>query len=191
MGQKIAAYDATGKVYAFYDSVEAPVPDSVTTNTLNVTDAQWMAILTTPGYSVRDGGLVEPQPPSADALLAAAQEVQIGKNNSACAAVIVAGFVSGALGAAHTYPCALTDQHNLASAVYGSLMPGIAADWVTPLKCANGNDWSYVEHTAAQVQKVAQDAKNAITAQLTHNDALRKQVMSATQIADVQAVNWT
>jgi hypothetical protein len=188
MGQKIAAYDATGKVYAFFDSVESPVPKSVTTNTLNVTDAQWMAIQTTPGYSVKDGALVEPQPPSADALLAAAQEVQIAKNNSACAAVIVAGFVSNALGAAHTYPCALTDQHNLASAVYASLMPGIAADWVTPLKCANGNDWGYVEHTAAQVQKVAQDGKSAITAQLTHNDALRKQVMAATQIADVQAV---
>jgi hypothetical protein len=190
MGQKIAAYDATGNVYAFYDSIDAPVPASVTADTINVTDAQWMAILTTPGYLVVGGALVEPPPPSADVLLANAQAVQIAANSAACQSAIEAGFISSALGASHTYPSTPIDQQNLAASVLATLMPGIAANWVTPLMCATGNVWSYVEHTAVQVQKVGTDGKAVITGFLIHNETLRQQILAATQVADVEALTW-
>lgn len=64
MGQKIAAYDAQGNIVAFYDSEDSPVPAGVT-NTLAITDAQWQACMSTPGYTVKNGVLVAPIPPTA------------------------------------------------------------------------------------------------------------------------------
>jgi len=58
MGQKFAAYDAQGNITSFYDSEDSPVPAGV--NAIGITDSQWQACLSTPGYKVVSGALVAP-----------------------------------------------------------------------------------------------------------------------------------
>jgi hypothetical protein len=130
MGQKYAAYNSSGAIIAFYDSVDSPVPSSVT-STLAITDAQWMACLTTPGYTVVSGSLVAPATPTDAQLLADAQASQIAILSASCAAAITDGFTSSALGSAYTYPAKATDQQNLTASVLASLMAiSQAGTWV-------------------------------------------------------------
>lgn len=189
MGKKFAAYDAQGTITAFYDDEDSPAPEGV--SAIEITDDQWQECLCTPGHKVVRGDLVAPPPPTAAKLLADAQLAQITILNNACAAAIVAGFSSPALGAMHTYPSKMTDQQNLSASVLASLMPGLAADWVTPFWCADASGaWSYADHTAAQIQQVGQDGKAAILACLTKKAQLASQVDAATAVAAVQAVVW-
>ncbi len=53
--------------------------------------------------------------------LTGAQEVQTATVSAACEAAITAGISSAALGTAHTYPSALTDQQNLDASVTDAL----------------------------------------------------------------------
>ena len=62
MGQKYAAYDQSGKITGFYDSVDSPVPQGKTV--LAITDEQWMNCLKSPGHTVVDNQLVSPTAPS-------------------------------------------------------------------------------------------------------------------------------
>ena len=72
MGQKYAAYNASGSIAGFYDSVDSPVPSGVTT--IEITEAQWQAALASPyPVSVVNGELVIPTDPT----LAQAQSAQI------------------------------------------------------------------------------------------------------------------
>lgn len=64
MGQKFAAFDTSGNITAYFDDVDSPVPAGAT-NTIKITDAQWQACISTPGYTVRDGALIAPTPPTA------------------------------------------------------------------------------------------------------------------------------
>jgi hypothetical protein len=63
MGQKYAAYDSTGSIIGFYDSIDSPVPAGV--EAIEITDAQWQTCISTPGYTVKSGALVAPVPPTA------------------------------------------------------------------------------------------------------------------------------
>lgn len=47
MGQKYAAFNATGKIIGYYDSVDSPVPAG--TNAIPISDQQWQLSLKTPG----------------------------------------------------------------------------------------------------------------------------------------------
>ncbi|HDR9065468.1 hypothetical protein JQC70_22390 [Burkholderia contaminans] len=125
-------------------------------------------------------------------MLAAAQEAQIAALNAACAGAIAAGFISSALGAAHTYPAQITDQQNLSASVLASLMPNLPSGWTTPFWCADSSGaWSYAMHSAAEIQQVGQDGKAAILAAISKKAALAAQVNAATSVADVQAVVWS
>ncbi|WP_261513125.1 DUF4376 domain-containing protein [Burkholderia multivorans] len=188
MGQKLAAYDAQGNITAFYDTVDSPAPADV--SVIEITDAQWMTCHATPGYTVANGALVEPKPPSAAQQLASAQAVQIAVVNAACQAVIVAGFTSSALGDAHTYPSTDTDQRNLLSAATAS--QGQSSSWTTALWCASGSllAWAFTSHTAAQVQQVSADfLAFRIAAQQKYADLATK-INAATSVSDVQAITW-
>jgi hypothetical protein len=69
MGQKFAAYDAQGSIYGFYDSIDSPLPHGVIA--IEITDEQWQTCIVTPGYTVRDGGLVAPVAPTEAQVLCA------------------------------------------------------------------------------------------------------------------------
>ena len=84
---------------------------------------------------------------------------------AACAASILAGFDSPALGAPHHYPSGDTDQRNLLGSVIASVLPGVDASWTTPFWCADSaGTWAFRPHTATQIQQVGQAAKAAVVA---------------------------
>jgi hypothetical protein len=142
------------------------------------------------GYSIIGGEVIE-TPPSGAELLAAAQAAKIAELSAACKASIVSGFTSSALGAAYTYPAKDTDQQNLASSVIDSLLANGAAGWVTPFWCADASgDWEFRAHTAAQIQKVGQDAKAAVLAAMAKNQTLAGQVAAAATVDAVNAIAW-
>lgn len=70
MRQKFAEYDSEGNIVAYYDSVDSPVPAGA--NAIEITVEQWQACLTVPGWTVTNGSLVAPMPPSEAALAAEA-----------------------------------------------------------------------------------------------------------------------
>lgn len=244
MGQKFAAYNAQGAIIGFYDSVDSPVPAGVT-SVIAITQAQWLVCINSqPPFTVANGALVAPLPPTAAELLAAAQSSQLAALSSACAAAIVAGFTSSALGVPYTYPSKATDQANLSASVIAALLAAgqaypwtadtafeaghivsaggqlytcvvsgpsgatepvwptvsgqIASDggaqwelWVTPFWCSDsGGNWAFVNHTSPQIQKVGQDGKQAILANMATNVQLSTQVSQAETVAAVQAIVW-
>jgi len=123
--------------------------------------------------------------------LAQAQAAQISTVTAACAAAIVAGFASSALGAEHSYPSQMTDQQNLSASVLASLLPNLPTGWTTPFWCADTNgNWSYASHTAAQIQQAGQDGKAAIVAAIQKKEGLVAQINAAATVTAVQAINW-
>lgn len=107
-----------------------------------------------------------------------------------CKADILSGFTSAALGSDHHYPAKFTDQQNLASSVLASLLP-IPADWTTPFWCADTSGvWAFRLHTASQIQQVGQDAKAAILAAMGKNEVLQAQIVAATSIESLDAIEW-
>ena len=126
------------------------------------------------------------------ATLAAAQQAQIATLSAACAAQIVGGFTSSALGAPHTYPSKIpTDQINLMGSVTDSLLPGLPTGWTTPFWCADASgNWSFAPHTAAQIQQAGQDGKANVANSQGKLAILTAQVMVATTVAAVSAISW-
>jgi hypothetical protein len=131
MGQKYAAYDSTGAIVAYYDSVDSPIHDGVTA--IKITDAQWQACLAAQGtgrpYTVVNGALTAPSVKTAAELLAEAQAAQALVISNACAAAIVSSFPSLALGSSHTYPSKMTDQQNLDASVTDALCAKADPAW--------------------------------------------------------------
>ena len=189
MSQKFAAYDASGAITGFYDSDASPVPQGV--QAIAITDAEWMAALMTPGYTVASGALTPPPAPTSAQLLAAAQTAQIATLTSACQAAILGGFTSSALGAPHTYPMTIKDQVNLSGSVTASLMPGLPTGWTTPFWVADASgNWSMAQHTATQIQQAGADGKAWVVTCQEKLVTLTAQVIAATTVAAVQAIVW-
>ncbi len=116
---------------------------------------------------------------------------QVALLTAACAAAITAGFQSSALGSAYTYPSQMTDQANLSANVLSSLLPGLPANWTTPQLCQDlSGVWSYINHTAAQIQQVGTDGKAAILSALVKKNGLVEQVSVASTAAAVAAIVW-
>jgi hypothetical protein len=123
--------------------------------------------------------------------LAAAKTRKIATLRDCCQTQIFAGYTSAALGASHTYPAKEQDQVNLAGSIIDSLLPGLPANYSTPLWCADaGGTWAQTQHTAAQIQQVGKDAKAAVVAAITKNATLAQQVMAATTADGIAAIAW-
>ena len=140
-----------------------------------------------PGWTYTGGTFAPPIPSLDDARTLVLAELEAG-----CAATILEGFVSSALGAAYSYPSKASDQSNLQASVLASLFPGLAEAWTTPFWCqdAAGN-WAYRPHTAAQIQRVGIDGKDAINACIAHKIQLEQQLAKAETLAEVEAITWT
>lgn len=120
-----------------------------------------------------------------------AQQAQIALIAQASNAAQTTGFSSSALGSAYTYPSGLQDQANLTACIVASLMPGNASTWTVLFWCTSSAGVSnFVAHTAAQIQKVGQDALTAIMTIKQKQLTLTQQILAATTIAAVQAVVW-
>jgi hypothetical protein len=185
MGQKYAAYNAQGAITAFYDSVDSPVPAGVTT--IEITDAQWQTCLSAPGYTVVNGALVAPTPPTAAQLLATAQATQTALLNAAYQAAIVAPVsYTTAAGATAVFNQTETAKENLQDALLASEKAGAwslnvwqsaAGAIVTPFTYAD------LQGLAAAMEAVdAPDYQTLL--------GLLAQVAAATTVEAVQAVAW-
>jgi hypothetical protein len=64
MGQKLAAYDASGNIIAYYDDVDSPAPAGA--NVIEITEDEWRACISCSGYTVANGELVAPTPLTED-----------------------------------------------------------------------------------------------------------------------------
>lgn len=116
---------------------------------------------------------------------------QSAKLNEACAAAIVAGFASDALGSAHVYPSTQVDQINLSGSVMASLLPGNAADWTTAFWCRDeAGAWDFRAHTAEEIQQVGRDGKAHVLACQTKLGALNQQIANAATAEAVLSVAW-
>lgn len=110
---------------------------------------------------------------------------------SACQRAIVSGFTSSALGSPHTYGSDMTDQQNLSANVMSSLMPDVGQEWFTPQLCADEQGvWDYRIHTAAQIQQVGKDGKQAIMAYLVKKAQLFSAIESAVLMAQLDEIAW-
>ena len=178
----------------FYpDDIQYPNPPA---DLIAVTADDYSAAMSRPAGATLDvqGGklAIVPAPTlMAAQILAQAQQSQLATISSACAAAIIGGFKSSALGKPYTYPSNETDQLNLSGSVMSSLFPNLPANWTTLQVCcdANGN-WAYLPHTVAQIQQVGIDFKAFKLNCLTRNATLQAQVAAATTVAAVQAINF-
>lgn len=133
---------------------------------------------------------------SADEIAAALATAKAAKADAiaqACAAQIIGGQVSNALGTAHTYPSKVTDQANLSASVLDSLLPSNSSNpaYATPFWCCDaGGNWAWVNHTAAQIQQVGLDVKAAILAAQSKNAQLQAQIAVATSLDHLSAIQW-
>jgi hypothetical protein len=152
MGQKYAAYNAQGLITAYYDSVDSPVQAGVV-DVIEITFAQWQACLSATGYTVQNGVLTAPTPPTDAQLLATAQAAQAAVVTTACYATITGGFTSSALGSAYTYPSNNTTQHPDQSNLNASVTRALTAfrkagEWVADTQVAAG---ALVEDAAGDI----------------------------------------
>ncbi len=118
----------------------------------------------------------------ASKLLAFAQAEQIPVLTKACAAAIVSGFSSSALGSTCNYPSTLTDQANqntVANCATGGSL------W-----CESSGAWSFAQHTQDQAKAVVASFSAWLNKCQQQLVTLTAQVNSASTVASVQAVTW-
>jgi hypothetical protein len=189
MGQKFAAYDPASGIVVFYDSIVSPPPKGI--NAIEISDEQYQTCINEPGWTISNGELVEPPAPTSDQSLKAARDIQIATLATACRENIVSGFTSSALGDPAMYPTAQqTDRDNLQSAAQVALASSVVEGWTTPLWCEAAGVWSFVEHSAQQMQQVNADWMALRTsAQQRYADAIDR-VNAATTVEDVQAITY-
>lgn len=157
---KYAHHDSeSGAILGFYDSgihIEIPEPH------IELTDEEWLDCVNNNGrrrVNINNGEVVvyEAPPPTADVVA----ESKIFELSLACRTHITAGFSSDALGAVHTYPSNISedhpDQQNLNAVVTESLVNNESANWVAPFWCADGGGvWDRREHNHAQIRAAGQ-----------------------------------
>lgn len=129
-------------------------------------------------------------PPKATAKekLTQSQAVQSALVSAACRTALQSGFNSSALGSECTYPSKEDDQRNLLSAAIVS--QGKDSAWTATLWCQSGGAWSFVPHTAAQVQQVNADWVAFRESQQKKCADLIAKINAATSIDAATSVSW-
>lgn len=180
----------TRKVIGWFDTTafDCVLPDAELLLTLS--PEEWEANANEPRW-VTDRLLLSTSPLDSPVTLDQVKAAKLAEISAACAAEIVSGFISGALGALHTYPSQVTDQSNLMAAVLSSLSAPVEG-WETPVWCVDGNGaGAYRMHTAGQVQVVGNDSLAARNAALSKKAALETRINQAIIAEQVQSSTWT
>jgi hypothetical protein len=108
---------------------------------------------------------------------------------AACSVAIQAGIVCNALGADHTYPTTLTDQHNLDGTVMAARIDGEEGG---PYKfwCADSQGlWARREHTAAQIVAVGKAVRAHVAAQQDRYEQRLAEIDQATA-ETISTITW-
>lgn len=77
-----AAYNSDGAICGYYHSTHSPLPAGVVA--IAITEAEWQESLATPGYTVVNGVLTPPTPPTSEEVLATAIAKQTKSLSSDC-----------------------------------------------------------------------------------------------------------
>jgi hypothetical protein len=142
--------------------------------------------------SVREGwiyseGVFSAQSSSLEEVRAA----RISSLTNSCGVAIVSGYVSSALGSAHTYPSGVTDQINMMGSVTASLLPDLGSDWSTPFWCEDANGvWAFRVHSPKQIQTAGSDGKGHIVKCQAVLETLSASVSSSQSVEMVALVQW-
>lgn len=124
MGQKLAAYNTSGAITAFYDTVDSPAPAGVTT--IDITDTQWQTCLSNSGYTVVSGVLTPPSPPTPAQLAATAQAIQVSTLQVAYNAAVQANVSYTSKGnITETYQANPQSVQNLQNTILGFQAAGV------------------------------------------------------------------
>lgn len=171
--------DRDGQIVLVHDGIETTLASE---NGDTIGHRQLAAFL-------EDGGHIADEPPALSIESARAEKITALRSH--CAAVIVSGYQSAALGANHLYPSGIVDQINMLGSVTASLLPGIAPDWSTPFWCrAADGSWAMRPHNAGEVQQAGRDGKAHVIACQTILDTLITSVNTASTVEAVAAVTW-
>ena len=183
-----AIYAADGKIECVLKGRVAPPPSQ---SVIPLNASEYNALLNNLAAWRVVGGKITPYTQPQAEQLADAIVVQKRIVTAACVSAMTGGFVSSALGSAHTYPATLTDQHNLSGSVVSSLLPNLPSGWTTSFWCMDSTGaWAFTPHTAAQIQQVGLDGKAWITAQQEKLASLNAQIEVATTVSEVTAIIW-
>lgn len=185
MGKKYAGYDSAGDIVAYFDSEESPAPPSATV--IAITDAQWQACLSDPGYTVVKGALVAPAAPTPTELLLEAQTAQIEllAQDYLTAIATDVGFTTAA-GVTKIYQADPDSRRILTETVAGYTASGSvpAGFWW------KSTDNTKVSFTLADLQGLSDAMLAQGWAAFQNLDAKKADVEAATTVADVQAIAW-
>lgn len=119
-----------------------------------------------------------------------AKRVKSSKIREACRADILNGFVSYALGEEFFYPYTLIDQQNLNNALVLSSIE-TNPTWLTQAWCRDvAGNWTFANHTAAQIQKVGVDGRAHFEAKTVKNANLQAQIVSTTTQEEIDLIVW-
>ena len=180
---KLATFDTAGLPTAFYDPTFQQAPDGA----VALSDDQWAEFIAHQGERCWNGTTVV----AYEAPLATLRSAKLAELRAACAAAIVAGYSSSALGSPHLYPATLTDQSNMLASVTSSLLPGLAEGWTTPFWCADAAGvWARRQHTVAQIRQAGSDGVAHVLAQQDLLSGLENDLAAAGSAAAVGAVVW-
>ncbi|ENN86087.1 hypothetical protein RHSP_32146 [Rhizobium freirei PRF 81] len=111
--------------------------------------------------------------------------------NGACAAAILGGFQSSALGSSYSYPSAIKDQINLMGSVTDSLLPDLPNGWTTPFWCADKDGiWAFRSHDGVQIQQAGADGKAHVIDCQKKLAQLTDAVNASASLDAVAAIIW-
>lgn len=121
----------------------------------------------------------------------AVRRAKIIELSARCESEITSGFISEALGAAHTYPSGVKDQINLMGSVTDSLIPDRPADWKTPFwVCDERGQWSFKPHSDSQIQQAGRDGKEHVVKCQATLESLTNKVAAAKSPAAISSIDW-
>jgi hypothetical protein len=127
----------------------------------------------------------------AESIIKAAKQKRVAELSEICAAKIIGGFSSAALGDSHTYPSDIKAQINLMGSVTDSLMPGLPTDWQTPFWVSDADGaWSYRMHNIAQIQQAGRDGKAHVVTCQAILEALTAEVSVAETAEAAASITW-
>ncbi len=183
MGQKLAAYNTSGVITAFYDSVDSPAPTGI--NSIDITESEWQTCISQGGWKVANGALVAPPAPTAAELLQTAQAAQIASLTASYKAAMIAPvtvtLASGTAASFSTDAQSLTNLNEAiaANAANGTWLPNF---WYT----SAGSTVSPV--TYADLHTIAQAIQAAEVPDIQNLHAKVGEVLAATTISAVQVI---
>lgn len=188
MGQKYAAYDSTGAIVAFYDSVDSPAPSGVTA--IKITDTDWQACInaTDRKYTVANGVLTAPTAKTDAELVAEAQAAQKAIIDAAYAAAVTTDVsFTCASGVTKTYQADPDSQTLVTQATQGYEIAGATPAgfyWVAA-------DNTHVPFTLADLQGLYTAILSQGWAAFQKRQTKKASILAATTVAAVQAVTWS